>query len=155
MFLALFLVGFPTRLEAQIEVRNFQELDSLQQIEPRPIVFFIYTDWCKYCQAMENTSFQNENVQNTLNQYFYFIQLNAESKKDIAFQNYVFQFKPSGNGAGIHELAEQLASIDGKVSFPTMCVLNPNLEIVFQNAGFMNAETMLLVIKELASQREK
>lgn len=143
------LFGFTVSAEAQIKSYSFQELDSLQQTEARPVAVFIHTDWCKFCQAMKHTVFENKKIQSLLNQNFYFIQLDAESKEEVLFQNHSFQFKPSGNGKGIHELAEQLASKDGETTFPTMCFLNSDYEIVFQYPGFMSEKTLLFVLNEL------
>lgn len=81
---------------AQIKTFQFEQIDSLQRIESRNIFVFIHTDWCKYCQAMKYTTFKNDRIINLLNENFYFVDLNAEEKRNIDFNNYTFKFKPTG-----------------------------------------------------------
>ena len=68
---------------SQINTYHFEQLDSLQKKQKRNIVVFIHTDWCKYCKAMQNTTFKNDKIIHILNSEFYFIELNAEEKRDI------------------------------------------------------------------------
>lgn len=133
--------------KAQLSQYSLHELDSLQKIQPKNMVIFIHTDWCRYCQAMRSATFQNEQVTYLLNTNFYFSELNAEDKQQKVFNGTTFKFQPSGVDTGIHELAEQLATVDGKVSFPSLCILNEDYEIIFQFAGFLSSEHMLDLLK--------
>ena len=53
------------------QLYSFQEVDSLQQLSPRPVMVFVHTDWCKYCLMMEETTFKNEELIRELNLNFY------------------------------------------------------------------------------------
>ena len=136
----------------QLHTVSFAELDSLQKLEQRNVVVFIHTDWCKYCLQMKSTTFRNDSVVNVLNKLFYVVDLNAESKKVITCSGYEFNFKPTGSNTGVHELAEQLGMINGKLDFPTVSVLNAKNEIVFQNGGLLQTDELLAVL--MAVQRE-
>ncbi len=137
---------------AQLRRVSFAELDSLQRVEQRNVLVFIQTDWCKYCLHMKSTTFRNDSVVNVLNKLFYVVDLNAESKTDITYGGYEFKFKPTGSDTGIHELAEQLGMINGKLDFPTVSVLNAKNEIVFQNGGLLQTDELLAVL--MALQKE-
>ncbi len=67
----------------QINEVRFEQLDSVQKTEKRPVVVFLHTSWCKYCGTMKNTTFKNDEAINVLNQKFYFISLNVEEKQGI------------------------------------------------------------------------
>jgi len=125
---------------------TFEEIDSLQQAETRPVVIFTHTDWCKYCQNMKNTTLQNEQIIKTLNEQFYFVDLNGEEKRAITFQKRTFQYKPSGNHTGVHELAEALGTMNGTLSYPAVCILNRDHEIIFQYNAFLNAKTLQQIL---------
>ncbi len=144
------IVGFfwlgPTITNAQLNTYQFEQINSLQKLEKRNVVVFIHTDWCKYCQAMETTTFKNDSIIKLLNTKFYFIDLNAEVKRNINFQNHLFKYKPTGTNTGIHELAEQLGTIEGKVAYPTICILNSDNEIVFQFNQFINSKNLQAVL---------
>ena len=101
---------------------------------------------------MKSTTFKNDSVVNVLNKLFYVVDLNAESKTDITYGGYEFKFKPTGSDTGIHELAEQLGMINGKLDFPTVSVLNAKNEIVFQNGGLLQTDELLAVL--MALQKE-
>jgi thioredoxin-related protein len=128
---------------AQIKTVRFDQLDSVQKTEKRPVVVFLHTSWCKYCGTMKNTTFKNNEVVNLLNQKFYFISLDIEEKKDIPFRGYTFKYKPTGTNTGMHELAEQLGTINGNISYPSICFLNTDYEIIYQKEGHMSAKQLV------------
>ncbi|WP_298878466.1 DUF255 domain-containing protein [uncultured Polaribacter sp.] len=130
-----------------LKIFSFEEVEILQKQNPKPILVYIYTDWCKFCFGMSKSTFSDRKVIKNLNDKFYFIKLNAENKKDITFLNKTFTYKPSGINTGIHELASELASIKNNVSYPTVTKLNQNFEIEFQKVGFINSKNLLQFIK--------
>ncbi|WP_231374035.1 thioredoxin family protein [Aureivirga marina] len=131
---------------SQIKTTTFEQIDSIQKTNPRNIIVFIHTDWCKYCQSMKQTTFKNKKVAQKLNNHFWFIDFNAEEKRDIEFVGHTFKFKPTGRKTGIHELAEQLGTINGKIAYPTLCILNEKYEIIFQYNQFLSEEDLLKVL---------
>ena len=140
---------FPTNSVAQLKTYQFEQIDRLQNIQKRKIIVFIHTDWCKFCAAMKNTTFKNKEVITHLNNKFYFIELNAEEKRKIIFNNSAFNFKPNGSNSGIHELAIQLGTINGTVSYPTICILNFKNQILFQYNSFLNAKDLMKLLEKL------
>ena len=134
---------------AQLKTQSFEEAEKLCKENPKPFVVFVHTSWCNYCKMMENSTFKNPEIIRLLNTDFYFISLDAESKKVIHFNNQVFQFKPKGQNTGIHELATELATIDSQVVYPTVTVLNPDFSIVFQKHSFLNAKELLGVLEKM------
>src|SRR5688572_20305832 len=98
---------------------SFDELDSKMHAEEKPVMVFIYTDWCKYCFIQEATTFMSPKVIDRLNKEYYLIKLNAEASEDIEFFGKVYHFTSNGNGTGYHELAEFLGQYAGILSFPT------------------------------------
>lgn len=139
IFLIICIILNHQNANAQLKKYQFSQLDSLQKLEKRSFIFFIHTDWCNYCQMMKNTTFKNNLVIQELNNNYYFVDLNAEEKSVIQFGGHFYKFKPSGINTGIHELAEKLATMNEMVSYPTICILNPNFEIVFQYNQFINS----------------
>ena len=134
---------------AQLNLVQFEQIDSLQKVEKRNVIVFIHTDWCKYCKAMHNKTFKNERVIKTISEKFYFIDFDAEEKRKIIFNNATFHFKPNGANSGIHELATELATIDKQISYPTVCVLNNKNEIIFQYNSFLNAKDLMAILQKL------
>lgn len=98
---------------------------------------------------MTHTTLKDDSVMSVLNKNFYFIRLNAEFKEDIHYGGHTFKYKPNGHNTGVHELAEQLGTIDGKMTFPTISIINKKNEIVFQYGSFMKKRAMLTVLNTL------
>lgn len=138
------LFSFP-----QVKAVPLEQLDSLQKMEKRPVFVFLYTSWCTYCSAMKNTTFTNAEVIKRLNQKFYFIALDIEEKRTIYFQAHTFRYRPTGPNTGIHQLAEQLGTINGVLAYPTLCFLNADNEIIYQREGFIQAKELLEILVRL------
>ncbi len=151
LFIILILgsILLPSLSFSQIKQYKFEEIDSLQKIEKKIVVVFIHTDWCRYCEAMQHTTFKNRHIINTLNNNFYFINFDAEEKRNITFNNNTFQYKPTGDQTGINELAEQLGSINGKISFPGICILNADNQIIYQQNEFLSAKDLEIILTQL------
>lgn len=150
-FMLLFSLYLLMPIEAypQLKSYTFEQLDSLQKTEKRNVIIFIHTDWCQFCQMMKNTTFKNKQVISTLNKKFWFIELNAEEKKTMSFQGKIFKYQPTGINTGIHDLAQQLGSMQGVVAFPTISILNPRNEIIFQHQQFLSSTNFLRIVSTI------
>ncbi|CAD0000524.1 MULTISPECIES: thioredoxin family protein [Flavobacterium] len=144
LFLGINSTGF-----SQLQNRSFEAMDSLQQIQKRKIIVFIHTDWCQFCQRMKATTFKNQEIIEKLNSNFYFIDLNAEERRDITFNNQLFRYKPSGNNVGVHELALQLGRINNQIVYPVLCVLNQKNEIIFQYNSYLSPKDFKILLQKL------
>jgi len=147
----IFIGGFANFSQTELKIYTFSEVEKLQQQKPKPVAIFIYTDWCKICFGMKKTTFKNKEVIQLLNNNFYFVRLDGEEKKDIIFLGKTFVYKPSGANTGVHELADELASINKRISYPTTTILNSKFEIELQINGFSNAKEMKKILSRLSS----
>ena len=138
---------------SDLKMFTFEEVDSFMIKAPKQVVVFFHTDWCKYCHLMNETTFQNKKIVKILNDRFYFISFNAESQKTIKFAGQTFTYIPKGNSNGIHEIATQLASVDGKLNYPSVCVLNSKYEIVFQYNQYLAPSEFLVVLNKLKDSK--
>ena len=134
---------------AQLHSVSFEKIDSLQRIEKRKTIVFIQTDWCQFCHGMKSTTFKKEAIIKELNNTFYFVDFNAEEKRAIVFNKTTFQFKPTGNNSGTHELAIALGTINKQLNFPVLCVLNSENEIIFQHSGYLKPKELKLILAKL------
>ncbi len=132
------------------EINN---LDSIQASQARPIVFYIYTDWCIYCRQMSKQTLKDSSLISILNEEFYFAKLNAESRRDFHFANQEFSFYPSSRDSGTNELAIALAAEKGQLSYPALVVLNTNNEIIHKEIGFQTSSQLKRTLKHLLKER--
>lgn len=134
-----------------LETYNFPQVEQIQKTAPKPIVIFLYTDWCKICFGMKKNTFQNSKVIEKLNSDYYFVMLNGEEKNDITFLGRTFSYKPIGN-SGIHELAKQLTISEDIISYPTILILNSNYEIDVLFEGYLNSKKMNFILNKYTQE---
>ena len=145
----IFFFGITSTGFCQLQSRSFEAIDSLQQIQKKKIIVFIHTDWCQYCQKMKATTFKNQEIIQSLNSDFYFIDFNAEEKSDIKFNNQLFKYQPTGNNVGVHELALQLGTMNSQIVYPVLCVLNDKNEIILQYNNSLSPKDFKLLLEKL------
>ena len=151
LYLIFLILGilFPLTVFSQIISQSFEQLAGLQKTQNRFVVVFIHTDWCKYCQAMKNTTFKDKEIAALLNQNFWFVDLNAEEKSDITYNGQTYKFRPTGTNTGIHELVEKFTMPNGEASYPSICILNPDFEIIFQYNQLLSINDLRLLLDNL------
>lgn len=149
LFVIFLFFGITSTGFCQLKSRTFEEVDSLQQIQKQKIIVFIHTNWCQFCQRMKTTTFKNQEIIEKLNTDFYFIDFNAEEKRDFTFNNQVFKYKPTGNNVGVHELALQLGTINNQIVYPVLCVLNEKNEIILQYNNYLSPKDFKLLLEKL------
>lgn len=144
IFLMIFLnsiFNFAQETE-KLTIYTFEEVEKLHLQNPKPQLVFIYTDWCKICFGMKNTTFKNEQIIEILNTNFYVIFLNAETKKDSTFFGKSFK----NTTAGIHDLARILASKNKQIVYPTTIIVNKDLSIELQFQGFLKSTKLNTIL---------
>ncbi len=146
VFLFLFFFGYfasnSQSKKSNLKVYTFEEVEKKHKENPKPIIVFIFTDWCNICHGMKSTTFKNIDIKNQLNDSFYLVMLNAETKKDIFFLGKKFT-----NKTGVHQLVKELTSKNRKISYPTSIILNSNFEIDLQLDGYIKSKKMKKILK--------
>lgn len=150
MILFSVLVCCASLVKAQQTSIRFNQLDSLQQLKPKKVFVFIYTNWCSYCKTMDELVFKDKAVAKLLNEEYYFVRLDAEEKLPIMYQGQKFEYKAS---KGFHELAIALGNNKGKLSFPTTCILNSQNEILYQHHELIKTKELLFVLNYFVAKK--
>lgn len=130
----------------QVEWIGFEKLEESLRQQPRPVLIFIHTGWCRFCAMQLENTFTDKDVVNEIQRAFYAVSLDAEKKDDITFLKKRYRYKATGHGSGYHELAEFFGKKDGTLSFPTTVILSESLQPVGQFPGFLNAADLLQLL---------
>lgn len=89
------LLTLSTSLIAQhsgpVQWLSIDEAYKKYEENPKPIFIDVYTDWCGWCKRMDATTFQDMEIANYLNTYFYPVKLDAETKEKINFKGRVYE----------------------------------------------------------------
>ena len=154
LIIAIGLIATSLMGTAQDRLREMpiEQLDLVYEVQQKPVVVFLHTEWCTFCKTMENTTFKNSAVIDRLNSDYFFVSFDAETSETIEFFGMTFEPETRGRSV-VSSLARSLATFDGKVSYPSTVVLNTNGEIIFQQAGFIDASAMDTILKEISDDR--
>ena len=144
-FPLIFLISFwfSFSLKAQPQAISFEELELKMELNPKPVLIFLHTDWCNYCALMEKKTFSNQQVVEKLNTDFYFISFNAEFASNVDFAGKTYRFQKKGLRSGTHELAKTLSASG---VYPSLIFLDKNGALVYEQTGYTNASVLLKLL---------
>ncbi len=137
---------------AQLKTYSFEEVDTV--LVKKPIVVFLHTNWCKHCKAMQKETFTNTLVIKELNDNYYYIPFNAESKEPITFKGKTYNYKATNAKRGIHALAEDIGIYLKRVKYPSLIVLNKNKEIVHSYRSKLRPKGLLRLLNDIRVNEE-
>jgi thioredoxin-related protein len=101
---------------------KFEDAYAASQNEPRKIFVDIYADWCGWCKVLDRDTFSDTGVIRILNEHYYPVKLNSESKETHTVGDNKFSSP---------ELAANLAMVrqNESLGLPTMVIINENMQL--------------------------
>ena len=133
---------------------TFEEAVTLQKKNPKPIMVDIYTSWCGPCKMMTANTFGNEIIAKYLNEHYYPVKFNAETRDSVKFNGFVFANKnPEGTQRPVHDFA--ISILEGKLSYPSIVFLNEEIKKIQTVVGYYKADQFEPVMKYFGSGKYK
>jgi len=149
ILLVVFFASITFFVNAQLQQYKIEQLDSLQQREPRPVLVFMYTNWCVYCKQMRYTTFKNKKLVEVLNKQFYVVAFNGEQKSTVYFRSRKFEFIATGDGTGYHQLLFALGMPRNEIGYPSISFLKADLTVIDNASGYLSAKELLTAIHKI------
>ncbi len=131
---------------------TWDEVERAQEKEQRKVFVDVYTEWCGWCKKMDQTTFKDPDVIKYINENYYAIKFDAETKETIHFNGMKFKYIKSG-GRGYNELASDL--LKGKLSYPSSVFLNESLDLIQPIPGYLDANKMETVLNYFSDNQHK
>lgn len=127
---------------------SLEEAVALQKKNPKKIMMDMYTVWCGPCKMLDRNTFQNKDVADYVNKYYYAVKFNAEGNDEVEFKGKTYT-NPNYDPAkakrrnGSHELARYF-----KIqAYPTIIFLDENLELLTPLRGYKTPQDLELYLK--------
>lgn len=129
---------------------GFDKAQAYMKESPKKVYIDMYTTWCHWCKVMDQKTLSNPNVVKYLNENFYAIKFNAESKKDIVFNGRTYKYDASKKA---HELAIEL--MNGRMSFPTSVFMEESFGKGQPVPGYLKIKDMEMILKYMSEGKNK
>lgn len=141
-------------LHAQNKIKwnSWDEAIEKSKKVKKKIFVDIYTDWCGWCKKLDHSTFAENHIAKYINENYYPVRFNAETKESIILKGTEYKFTNSGK-RGYHELAAYL--MQGRMSYPTAVFLDEDLNIIQAIPGFQNTDNFEKIIAYFGTNSHK
>jgi thioredoxin-related protein len=139
----------------KIEWITIQELNTIAQGKDwsknkKKVFMDLYTVWCGWCKKMDANTFSNPAIAKYMNEHFYAIKFDAETKETIQFGDKEYPWVAGGR-RGINQLTRAL----GVTGYPTVVFLNKDLAKLQAIPGYKDVNGMLSMLVYYAEDHYK
>jgi thioredoxin-related protein len=129
---------------------SLEEAVLAQEDEPRKIVMDVYTSWCGPCKMMMANTFTNPDVIAYLNQNFYAVKFDAESKDPIRFKGHTFENPNFREGVRGRNSTHQLSRELRVNAYPTLVYFDEEAELIAPISGYKSPGQLEMYLKFFA-----
>ncbi len=118
---------------------TWDEAMRKQAKEPRKIMVELYTNWCSWCVKMDKTTFKDPAIIQYINENFYAVKFDAETRTEVSFKGQKFGYIEDGS-RGYNLFSLYLTR--GRLTFPSIIFLDETINNPQPVKGFQNVAMM-------------
>ncbi len=130
-------------LAAEINWKSFEDLNNKGN-KNKKVMIFIYTDWCKWCRELNQTSFSDPDLTSFVNKNYFPIKFNGEKDESVEFKGQTYKLKKEDEKV-FHQFTEQFNK--GDIAYPAIVFLDEDLKVIQTIKGFRKKEEMFNVLR--------
>ncbi len=116
-----------TKITDEVKWYSMNEALALHKKKPKKILVDIYAGFCNACKVMNKTVYNNKELAKYINDNFYLVDMNAETKEEMEFKGVKYKTGDVPNFP-FHPITLELTRKN--LIFPTLSILNENLDVV-------------------------
>lgn len=139
---AFISAGKPAEKGEKLHWMTLEEAKAAMQKEKRPVYIDLYTDWCGWCKVMDKNTYTNDKVIAYLEQKFYPVRLDAETRKTLEWENRAYNYEQNYK---VNEFALYLTR--GQLSFPTTIIIPTDNSGPQAIPGYLKPAELELIVK--------
>jgi thioredoxin-related protein len=126
---------------------SIEEAQARTKKVPKPIFVDVYTNWCGPCKMLDRNTFSDPRLADYVNKHFYPVKFNAESGEPVMWkgqklENPDYNAALAGGRNGTHHLTYHIANVNGRIAYPTVVYIDPDLNVLAPVQGYMTPEQM-------------
>ena len=135
--------------EKAVNWLNFEQLEDSLQVQPKKIFIDFYADWCSPCIKMQKEVFTDTLIIDLLNQDYYAVKMNVETKDTIYFGNQVFINKRLNKRNPVHQIPLLMARRKNKpFSLPALVFLDEKFEATARYFQYLNVKQLSKILSD-------
>ncbi|GAB5539305.1 MAG: hypothetical protein Salg2KO_14080 [Salibacteraceae bacterium] len=129
--------------QEKIEWMSWTEAINKNAVEEKVIFVDVYTNWCGWCKKMDASTFKDPRIVDYMNEHYYAVKFNAETRDTIPFNGQNFVNENTGK-RGPHQLG--VALLDGRMSYPSYAFIGKPWDKTVV-PGYMGVKDFSCVLK--------
>ena len=133
---------------------SLEEAQAKNKKNPKKLLVDMYTHWCGPCKMMMRSTFTDAEVIKHVNENYYAVKFNAESGEPVKFKEKEYsnpRFDAS-KGKNRRNSPHEFTSAMGIRGYPTLLILDENLNVLQKIVGFKKAPQLLPQLNALAAK---
>ncbi|WP_347373704.1 thioredoxin family protein [Aequorivita sp. Q41] len=133
--------------EKAVHWLSFEQLEDSLQKNPKKVFIHFYADWCTPCLKMQREVFTDDRIIEMLNNNYYALKMNVESKDTIYFGNEVFINKRARRRNPVHQIPLLMASQKGKpFTLPALIFLDEKFQAKARYFQYLNVAQLTKIL---------
>ena len=129
---------------------DIDQLNVKMKSESKPILIDLYTNWCYWCKVMDKKTYTNSKVISYINEHFYPVKFDAESKEIIKWKNKDYSYNETYKVSDF-----TLYVTNGQPGFPTTVIVPDEKSDPVAISGFMEPKELEPILKYFGEEAYK
>ncbi len=121
---------------------SIYELTDRIKSDPRPVLIDLYTNWCYWCKVMDKKTYNNSKVISYINDHFYPVKLDAETRESIQWNKKAYGFNDNYK---VNDFTMYVTS--GQPGFPTTVIFTDENSEPVSIQGFLAPKEIEPILK--------
>ena len=121
---------------------KLKELTEKIKSEPKPVIIDLYTNWCYWCKVMDKKTYTSSKVISYINEHFYAVKLDAETKEVVQWNNKEYNFNDNYK---VNDFTMYVTS--GQPGFPTTVIFADEQSEPVSVQGFLEPKEIEPILK--------